>query len=79
MVYDLAYLLKDLETEDPCTEALRFLYNWITYVDYLVFDLKLEDDIKIRLLKAIYTHVYMPVPQRLQAHYGSSSRYYRSQ
>ena len=64
VVYDLAYLLKGLEKDDPSTEALRFLYNWITYRDYLVFDLKIEDDIKIRLLKAIYVHGYMPEPSK---------------
>ncbi len=71
VVYDLAYLLKDLEKDDPSTEALRFLYNWITYVDYLVFDLKIEDDIKIRLCH-LRPWVHARTLKDYKAHHGSS-------
>ena len=60
VIYDLSELLKDLETEDPSTEAVRILYNWTTYVDYLIFDFELEDATKIKLLKAMCNHGYMP-------------------
>ncbi len=60
VICDLKELLENLETTKPENWATRFLFNWSSYTGHVVFDIKIDGGLKIRLLEVMYLQGCLP-------------------